>query len=154
MAGRSTANRSETITVPTPRGPVEVVRQQWRSQRPGSRWSWEWLARRAGQRDWCDLVPLSRELGFHAAPPRGCGVVALADELAYTERVGACRFAHGELAVEVVGHARRRAPRQASRVLVRRLLGTPVARIGSRGRVSFRGAAGAAGRFRVAIAAV
>ena len=52
MAGRSAANRSETVTVPTPRGPVEVVRQQWRSQCPGSRWSWEWLARRAGQRDW------------------------------------------------------------------------------------------------------
>ncbi|HET7048122.1 MAG TPA: hypothetical protein VFI54_07645 [Solirubrobacteraceae bacterium] len=52
MTGRSVANRSETVTVATPRGPVEVVRQQWRSQRPGSRWSWEWLARRAGQRDW------------------------------------------------------------------------------------------------------
>ena len=52
MAGRSVANRSETVTVPTPRGPVEVVRQQWRSQRPGSRWNWEWLACRAGQRDW------------------------------------------------------------------------------------------------------
>jgi hypothetical protein len=52
MAGRSVANRSETVTVPTPRGPVEVVRQQWRSQRPASRWNWEWLACRAGQRDW------------------------------------------------------------------------------------------------------
>jgi hypothetical protein len=31
---------------------VEVVRQQWRSQRAGSRWQWEWLARRGGQRDW------------------------------------------------------------------------------------------------------
>jgi hypothetical protein len=51
MAGRSIANRSETVTVPTPRGPVEVVRQQWRSQRPGSRWRWEWLARRGAQRD-------------------------------------------------------------------------------------------------------
>jgi len=50
MAGRSVANRSEAVTVPTPRGPVEVVRQQWRSQRPGSRWNWEWLARRVGQR--------------------------------------------------------------------------------------------------------
>jgi hypothetical protein len=40
------------LTVATPRGPVEVVRQQWRSQRAGSRWAWEWLARRRGQRDW------------------------------------------------------------------------------------------------------
>jgi hypothetical protein len=52
MDGRSVANRSEAITVPTQRGPVEVVRQQWRSQRRGSRWKWEWLARRAGRRDW------------------------------------------------------------------------------------------------------
>ena len=29
-----------------------MVRQQWRSQRAGSRWQWEWLARRSGQRDW------------------------------------------------------------------------------------------------------
>ena len=52
MAGRSVANRSEAVTVPTPRGSVEVVRQQWRSQRAGSRWQWEWLARRGGHRDW------------------------------------------------------------------------------------------------------
>jgi hypothetical protein len=52
MAGRSVADRSETVTVPTPSRSVEVVRQQWRSQRPGSRWNWEWLARRVGQRDW------------------------------------------------------------------------------------------------------
>ena len=37
--------------VATPRGPVEVMRQQWRSQRPGSRWEWEWVARRGGQRE-------------------------------------------------------------------------------------------------------
>ncbi len=52
MAGRAVANRSEPLTVTTPRGTVEVVRQQWRSQRSGSRWQWEWLARRSGQRDW------------------------------------------------------------------------------------------------------
>jgi hypothetical protein len=52
MAGRAVASRSEPITISTPRGPVEVVRQQWRSQRAGSRWQWEWLARRSGQRDW------------------------------------------------------------------------------------------------------
>lgn len=52
MAGRAVANRSEPITVSTQRGPGEVVRQRWRSQRAGSRWQWEWLARRGGQRDW------------------------------------------------------------------------------------------------------
>ena len=35
MAGRAVANRSDAITVSTPRGPVEVIRQQWRSQRAG-----------------------------------------------------------------------------------------------------------------------
>jgi hypothetical protein len=52
MAGRAVANRSEPMRVQTPRGPVDVVRQRWRSQRSGSRWQWEWLARRRGQRDW------------------------------------------------------------------------------------------------------
>ena len=53
MAGRSVANRSaEAVTVPIPRGPGEVVRQQWRSQRPGGSWNWEWLARRTGRGDW------------------------------------------------------------------------------------------------------
>lgn len=52
MAGRAVANRSDPVTVATARRPVEVVRQQWRSQRAGSRWQWEWLARRGGQRDW------------------------------------------------------------------------------------------------------
>jgi hypothetical protein len=52
MADSSIGNRSDPVTVATPRGPVEVVRQQWRSQRRGSRWDWQWLARRDGQRDW------------------------------------------------------------------------------------------------------
>jgi hypothetical protein len=52
MAERAVANRSAPFTVTTPRGLVEVVRQQWRSHRGGSRWEWEWLARRSGQRDW------------------------------------------------------------------------------------------------------
>jgi len=29
-----------------------VVRQQWRSERAGRGWQWEWLARRRGQSDW------------------------------------------------------------------------------------------------------
>jgi len=52
MSGRSVANRSEAVSVRTRRGQVEVVRQQWRSQCPGSPWNWEWLARRVGRRDW------------------------------------------------------------------------------------------------------
>jgi hypothetical protein len=79
MAGRAVANRSEPLTVTTPRGPVEVVRQQWRSQRAGSRWAWEWLARRGGQRDWkrgstareairqATLLPPGKQPGLTAA---------------------------------------------------------------------------------------
>ena len=52
MAGSSVRNRSDPVTVTTPRGPVEVVRQQWRTQQPRGKWRWEWLARRQGQRDW------------------------------------------------------------------------------------------------------
>ena len=52
MPGRAVANRSEPVKVSTPRGPIEVVRQQWHSQRAGSRWQWESLARRGGQRNW------------------------------------------------------------------------------------------------------
>jgi hypothetical protein len=51
MAGKAVANR-DPLTVATPRGPVEVVRQQWRSQRSGSRWQWEWYFRCRVQRDW------------------------------------------------------------------------------------------------------
>ena len=52
MAGRAVANRSESLAVMMQRGRVEVVRQQWRSRRTGSRWQWESLARRGGQRVW------------------------------------------------------------------------------------------------------
>ena len=52
MAARSVANRSETLTITTPRGQIEVARQQWRSLHARSKWRWEWLARRAGQQDW------------------------------------------------------------------------------------------------------
>ena len=52
MASRRVGNRSDTVTVSTPRGAIEVVRQQWRSERAGAKWAWEWLARRQGQRQW------------------------------------------------------------------------------------------------------
>jgi hypothetical protein len=76
MAGRAVANRSEPFTVTTPRGSVEVVRQQWRSQRPGSRWQWEWLARRAGLRDSIDRLTAmlqSASLLAHGRADAGLG---------------------------------------------------------------------------------
>jgi hypothetical protein len=49
--GSAVRNRSESVTVATPRGSVEVVRQEMRDRR-GSGWTWFWLARRAGHVDW------------------------------------------------------------------------------------------------------
>ncbi len=61
MAGRSVANRSQTITIQTPRGPVEIERQRLalapREQRLAMG---VWLARRHGQRDW-KQAPTARE---------------------------------------------------------------------------------------------
>ena len=50
--GSAVRNRSEPVTVPTPRGPVEVVRQEMRSVRRGSGSRWVWTARRTGSVDW------------------------------------------------------------------------------------------------------
>ena len=36
----------------TPRGPVEVLRQQVRGLRRNTGWTWFWVARRAGHTDW------------------------------------------------------------------------------------------------------
>jgi hypothetical protein len=40
--------------VGTPRGPVEVVRQEVRGLRRNSGWRWFWAARRAGNVDWSE----------------------------------------------------------------------------------------------------
>lgn len=45
-------NRSETVTVATPRGEVELLCQEMRGLRRGSGWRWFWLARRRGRGDW------------------------------------------------------------------------------------------------------
>jgi hypothetical protein len=45
-------NRSQALTISSPRGPVEVICQQWRSQKANSRWEWVWIARRRGQVQW------------------------------------------------------------------------------------------------------
>lgn len=52
MSDSAVRNRSETVTISSPRGAVEVVCQQWRSQRRDSRWEWVWIARRRGQMEW------------------------------------------------------------------------------------------------------
>ena len=50
--GTAIRNRSQSATVGTPRGPVEVVRQEVRGLRRNSGWTWFWVARRAGNIDW------------------------------------------------------------------------------------------------------
>jgi hypothetical protein len=51
-AGTAVRNRSATVTVKTPRGPVEVVRQEMRGLRQRSSWTTFWVARRKGRNDW------------------------------------------------------------------------------------------------------
>jgi hypothetical protein len=84
MAGRAVANRSEPMKVQTPRGPVEVIRQQWHSQRRGSHWEWEWLARRGGQRDWkqgCTAREAIRQATFLAPGKQPAWLTAAVDEV-------------------------------------------------------------------------
>ena len=50
--GSAVRNRSEAVTVGTPRGPVEVVRQEVQGLRRNTGWTWFWMARRAGNVDW------------------------------------------------------------------------------------------------------
>ena len=49
-------NRSEIATIATPRGPVDVLRQEMRGLRQRGSWTWFWLARRTGQTDWCQAT--------------------------------------------------------------------------------------------------
>jgi hypothetical protein len=70
-AGSAVRNRSETVTVVTPRGEVEVVRQEMRGLRRGSSWAWFWLAPRSGSGGWSE-ASTAREAIRRAVllPPR------------------------------------------------------------------------------------
>jgi hypothetical protein len=52
--GGAVRNRSEIVTVSTPRGPVEVVRQEMQGLEQRRSWTWFWLARRKGKTDWSE----------------------------------------------------------------------------------------------------
>jgi hypothetical protein len=80
----SVSDRIEVATVTTTRGPVEVVRQRRRSQRPRSPWDLVWLARPRGQTDGagaaararrsakpCCSSRTRRRLGFGRSPALG-----------------------------------------------------------------------------------
>jgi hypothetical protein len=53
-AGSAVRNRSEAVTLVTPRGEVAVARQEVRGLRRGSSWTWFWLARRRGTSGWSE----------------------------------------------------------------------------------------------------
>jgi hypothetical protein len=53
-SGSAVRNRSEIVTVVTPRGHVEVARQEMRGLPRASGWAWFWVARRKGLGEWCD----------------------------------------------------------------------------------------------------
>lgn len=52
--GSAGRNRSEAVIIQTPRGPVEVLRQEMRGLRQGSSWTWFWLAHRKGGGGWSE----------------------------------------------------------------------------------------------------
>jgi hypothetical protein len=52
--GTAVRNRSEPTIIDTPRGPVEVVRQEMRGLPRGTGWTWFWVARRKGKTDWSE----------------------------------------------------------------------------------------------------
>jgi hypothetical protein len=54
MSASAVRNRSEIVTVMTPRGPVDVVRQEVRGIRQAKSWAWFWIARRKGRSDWSE----------------------------------------------------------------------------------------------------
>jgi hypothetical protein len=75
--GSAVRNRSESVTVGTPRGPVEVGRQQVRGLRRNSGWTWFWMARRAGNVDWHEATTSPRRSAGRsccqrASRPCGC----------------------------------------------------------------------------------
>ena len=57
-AGSAVRNRSETVIVVTPRGDVEVARQEMRGLRRGSSWTWFWVAHRSGSGGWSEASTL------------------------------------------------------------------------------------------------
>ncbi|HEY2438458.1 MAG TPA: hypothetical protein VGH93_14850 [Solirubrobacteraceae bacterium] len=84
--GSAVRNRSEPVTVPTPRGPVEVVRQEMRGQRRGTGWRWFWLARRAGTVDWHEASTLAEAIRRSILLPAGKPPVWLREAAATAEQ--------------------------------------------------------------------
>lgn len=70
-SGSAVRNRSEIVTVITPRGPVEVIRQEVRGLRQGSGWRWFWAARRRGRADWSEASTVKEAIRKATLLPPG-----------------------------------------------------------------------------------
>jgi hypothetical protein len=69
--GSAVRNCSDPVTVDTPRGPVEVMREQVRGLRRNSGWRWFWAARRVGRLDWQE-ASTPRRGDSQGDPVAGC----------------------------------------------------------------------------------
>ena len=91
--GTAIRNQSEPAIIATPRGPVEVARQEMRGLRRGSGWTWFWVARRKGKIHWSDgstaQEAIRRATLLPAGKPPGWLVKAASDAEAQLQPAGA-----------------------------------------------------------------
>jgi hypothetical protein len=85
-AGSAVRNRSEIVTVVTPRGRVEVPRQEMRGLRQGSGWRWFWVARRKGRGDWSEASTVREAIRKATLLPPGKPPAWLRDAGSEAER--------------------------------------------------------------------
>jgi hypothetical protein len=84
--GTAVRNRSEPAIIATPRGPVEVVRQEMHGLRRGSGWTWFWVARRTGTVDWCEGTTAQEAIRRATLLPAGKPPVWLTKAASEAER--------------------------------------------------------------------
>ena len=85
-AGSAVRNRSGIVTVMTPRGRVEVLRQETRGLRQGSGWRWFWVARRKGRADWSEASTVKEAIRKATLLPPGKPPAWLRDVSSEAER--------------------------------------------------------------------
>jgi hypothetical protein len=85
-AGSAVRNRSEIVTVATPRGQIEIARQETRGLRRESSWSWFWLARRRGSVDWREASTAREAIRRATLLPAGKSPAWLNEAAAEAER--------------------------------------------------------------------
>jgi hypothetical protein len=56
MSNSADRNRSEIITLATPRGSIDVMHQEMKGLRKSSGWRLFWLARRSGTQNWAQAT--------------------------------------------------------------------------------------------------